>query len=303
MNYEQQTEELETALLNIPELFKIYIQEPDEKILRSIEEQGVQKPLYVYKDPFYNKYEVLDGVKRVLACKKLCRNEPVKAIVIMNPIEKNKYIAEKILGRCKLDTIQTSYLSEIILLYYSTVIKQGQRNDLKAKTNEKENIKSGLKECAEKFHMSERQISRYIRIPNCCSEIKQMLDNKKISLRAAVELSFLPNEMQIEIINKMKTVHKPHRKITYLQAEYIRLYVEKTQGYFNYDFMKVAFTKKKEILRKEIEKLRNVQVEQVSMYRKNSNVALRKILDDYKNRTNLDDTILLYSILNDWKFQ
>ena len=203
MNYEQQTEELETALLNIPELFKIYIQEPDEKILRSIEEQGVQKPLYVYKDPFYNKYEVLDGVKRVLACKKLCRNEPVKAIVIMNPIEKNKYIAEKILGRCKLDTIQTSYLSEIILLYYSTVIKQGQRNDLKAKTNEKENIKSGLKECAEKFHMSARQISRYIRIPNCCSEIKQMLDNKKISLRAAVEFSFLPNETQIDIINEM----------------------------------------------------------------------------------------------------
>ena len=171
-------------------LEKIYIQEPDEEILRSIEEQWVQKPLYVYKDPFYNRYEVLDGVKRVLACKKLCRNEPVKAIVITNPIEKNKYIAEKILGKCKLETIQTSYLGEIILLYYSTVIKQGQRNDLKVKTNEKENIKSGLKECAEKFHMSERQISRYIRIPNCCSEIKQMLDNKKISLRAAVELSF-----------------------------------------------------------------------------------------------------------------
>ena len=78
--------------------------------------------------------------------------------------------------------------NNIIVLF--TVIKQGQRNDLKVKTNEKENIKSGLKECAEKFHMSERQISRYIRIPNCCSEIKQMLDNKKILLRAAVELSF-----------------------------------------------------------------------------------------------------------------
>ena len=60
---------------------------------------------------------MLDGVKRVLACKKLCRNEPVKAIVITNPIERNKYIAEKILGNCKLETIQTSYLGVIIFIW------------------------------------------------------------------------------------------------------------------------------------------------------------------------------------------
>lgn len=80
--------------------------------------------------------------------------------------------------------------------------RQGQRSDLtstpmvsKSRSNE---------ELAERVGESREQIRRYIRLTELVPEILQMVDERRIAFRPAVEISYLPEEQQYTLLEAME---------------------------------------------------------------------------------------------------
>ena len=59
-------------------------------------------------------------------------------------------------------------------------------------------------ELAEKVGESKNQIFRYIRLTELVPEILQMVDERRIAFRPAVEISYLPEEQQYTLLEAME---------------------------------------------------------------------------------------------------
>lgn len=213
--------------IKIPDILQKISEKPTEDFVRSVQRSGIQEPIETVEIfPRYG-YYICDGVKRVNALK-ACRkqNNMQKQIEIIThevrgTEQYNKFIVEKILRERNIKELPVSALAELVLIYYSTVTHQGKRNDL----NDSE--KSGIKLCSEKFGISQRQISRYIRVQNCTKRVLDCLDNKKISLRAAVELSYIECGQQDKILDLYESNNK---KMTYIKMKYVSTGVKNGQA-------------------------------------------------------------------------
>ena len=80
--------------------------------------------------------------------------------------------------------------------------KQGQRNDLTSCPMG--NKLTSASEVAKEVGDSERQIFRFIRLTELVPEILQMVDDRQIAFRPAVEISYLPEEQQYTLLDAMK---------------------------------------------------------------------------------------------------
>ena len=81
---------------------------------------------------------------------------------------------------------------------------QGERMDLtSAQVGRKLAGKEYREILAEQVGQSRNQISRYIRLTELIPELLDMVDEKKIALNPAFELSFLKKEEQIQLLDAM----------------------------------------------------------------------------------------------------
>jgi len=265
--------------IKIPDIVEKIGIEPTEELKQSIIKEGQQEPIYVVEFYHYNytQYYILDGGKRYKILRKIYKGkeEEYESIWIaklkLNMRQYNELIVLKILDEIDINKLPISVYSELVLLYYSAVMNQGKRSDLKGQKSEttEENEKEGIKLCADKFGISQRQISRYIRIPNCVQRVLERLDSKNISLRASVELSYLKEEQQEMIVELFE---RKNKKMTYLRMNYIRTCIEK--GYCsNYKYIVVrGCLIEEKILLADMEKIK----ERVRIYKEEKNAALGK---------------------------
>ena len=84
--------------------------------------------------------------------------------------------------------------------------QQGYRSDLTSATVlQKSDKKSSREILAEQVGESHEQIRKYIRLTELIPEILEMVDEKKIAMRPAVELSYLPKEEQEILYDTMES--------------------------------------------------------------------------------------------------
>lgn len=84
--------------------------------------------------------------------------------------------------------------------------RQGQRRDLTSvPLAQKFKGKTSREILGEQVGESQDQIRRYIRLTELIPEILEMVDDKKISMRPAVELSYLPKEEQAILYDTMES--------------------------------------------------------------------------------------------------
>jgi ParB family chromosome partitioning protein len=83
--------------------------------------------------------------------------------------------------------------------------RQGQRTDLTCSPvgNKLQGVKSS-DELAEKVGESKNQIFRYIRLTELVPEILQMVDERRIAFRPAVEISYLTEGQQYTLLEAME---------------------------------------------------------------------------------------------------
>ena len=170
--------------------FKVVDNEEMDLLVESIRAQGVLTPLIVR--PLDNgEYEVISGHRRLHACKKatiatvpaiiseMDRDAAAIALVDSNLHREHILPSEKAFAyKLKMDAIKHQGL---------TCGQVGHKS--RDVLSEEE---------------SGRQVQRYIRLTHLIPEILQMVDDGRISLTPAVEISYLTNREQRELLETME---------------------------------------------------------------------------------------------------
>ncbi len=166
--------------------FNVKMDADMEKLIESIAENGVILPIIA--TPTENgKYEIVSGHRRKFACEYL---EMEKMPTIVKELDLNERAILMVDSNLQRENILPSEKAKAYKLKMDALAKQGKRNDLTGgqvvhKTRDTiSDTDSG------------RQIQRYIRLNNLIPELLQLVDEKRIALTTAVELSYLPEDLQ-----------------------------------------------------------------------------------------------------------
>ena len=179
------------------------------QLVHSIGTIGLINPIVARRVGNY--YEVVVGRSRFRAIKYLGIYEIQAIVRDLNDIEAEILVFETNINQRGIDNLKHSQVAELIYRYHSLLKKQGRRSDLligvqrvmsefeynsiQTYSQVGEKLNSAV-ESGKKFNLSARTISRYLRIYLLCDDFKELLDDGCLSLRTAVELSFIDKSLQ-----------------------------------------------------------------------------------------------------------
>ena len=170
--------------------FKVKDDEDMMNLTESVKANGVLTPATVRKKED-GRYELLSGHRRLRASQLAGFNTLRCEVVEMGRDEATVFMVESNFQRT---TILPSEKAFAYKMRLEAMKRQGQRTDLTS-------CPVGAKlrsdsELAETVSDSARQIQRYIRLTELIPELLDMVDEGKIALRPAVELSYIPKLQQ-----------------------------------------------------------------------------------------------------------
>lgn len=174
----------------------------DDKMLEmseNIKRYGVTQPVIV-RQKDNGRFEMISGHRRKRASV-LAGKENINAIV-KNLTDEEAVILMVDSNENQREEILPSEKAFAYRMKYEAIKKQGQRTDLTSgpvvqKSNSLEEIAKDSKE-------SYKQVQRYIRLTFLIPEILEMVDEKKIAFRPAVEISYLSEDNQYVLLDVMQ---------------------------------------------------------------------------------------------------
>ena len=177
--------------------FKVLMDEDMEQLVESIKRNGVMTPATVrLKDD--GRYELISGHRRKKACE-LAGLETLKCEV--KDLTRDEAIIIMVESNLQRSVILPSEKAFAYKMRLEAMKRQGERTDLTSapmvqKLTSREKI-------AEKSGDSHEQVRRFIRLTELVPEILQMVDEKQIAFRPAVEISYLAEEQQYTLLEAM----------------------------------------------------------------------------------------------------
>lgn len=179
--------------------FKVVDNEEMDQLTWSILTQGLLTPLVV-RSLENGEYEVISGHRRLHACKKAGIEKVPALITEMDRDTAAIALVDSNLHREKILPSEKAYAYKLKL---EAMKRQGQRTDL---TSGQVGPKLRSDEViAQEADDSARQVKRYIRLTNLIPGILQMVDEGKIALTPAVELSYLTETEQVDLLETMES--------------------------------------------------------------------------------------------------
>ena len=179
--------------------FKVKDDEDMMHLVESVIEHGILVPaiLRMKED---GRYELIAGHRRKRACQ-LAGLETLRSEVVdLDRDEATIYMVDSNLQRT---TILPSEKAFSYKMRLEAMKRQGKRNDLTCAPVEHK-LKKSRDALAEQVGEGREQIRRYIRLTELIAPILEMVDDGKIALRPAVEVSYLPEELQYELFGSME---------------------------------------------------------------------------------------------------
>ena len=177
--------------------FHVNDDEEMEKLMASIKEIGLQTPI-VARIKEDGRYEIVSGHRRLYAMKKLGMTQ-ISAIV--RDMTRDEAIIAMVDSNLQREHILPSEKAAAYKMKMDAMKRQGERNDLtsspletKLRTDEK---------IAEESGDSRAQVQRYIRLNELVPEILEKVDDGSIAFRPAVELSYLSEDEQRNLVETM----------------------------------------------------------------------------------------------------
>ena len=180
--------------------FKVLMDEDMEQLVDSIKRNGVMTPATVrLKED--GRYELISGHRRKKACE-LAGLEMLKCEV--KELTRDEAIIVMVESNLQRSVILPSEKAFAYKMRLEAMKRQGQRTDLTCSPmGNKLQGKKSSDELAEKVGESKNQIFRYIRLTELVPEILQMVDDRQIAFRPAVEISYLSEEQQYTLLEAM----------------------------------------------------------------------------------------------------
>ena len=176
--------------------FKVKDDEDMEKTVESIQEFGVLQPAIVRPDG--DGYEILSGHRRHHACE-IAGLETIPCIV--RDLDDDAATILMVDSNLQREEILPSERAWAFKMKLDAMKHQGERADLTSRQ-----VGTKLRsdqELAEQVGDSARNIQRYIRLTNLRPEILDMVDDRRIAFNPAVELSFLNETQQQDLLDAM----------------------------------------------------------------------------------------------------
>lgn len=174
--------------------FQVRLDEDMDQLVESVKERGVITPITLRRKTD-GRYEIVSGHRRRKACelaglvtvpaeiKELTRDEAIILMVESNLQRSTILPSEKAFSyKMRLEAMKR---------------QQGERTDLTSAPLEQKSSREAL---AEKSPDSHAQIQRYIRLTKLIPDLLAMVDEGRIALRPAVELSYLGKLEQQDLV-------------------------------------------------------------------------------------------------------
>ena len=170
-----------------------------DQLVFSILTQGLLTPISVR--PIENgEYEVISGHRRLHACKK-AGIETVPALIYS--LDRDAATIAMVDSNLHREKILPSEKAFAYKLKLDAMQRQGQRTDL---TSDQVGRKLETAEIiGEQGGDSKTQVRRYIRLTELIPDILRMVDDGKIALTPAVELSYLTKQEQQDLLETMES--------------------------------------------------------------------------------------------------
>lgn len=198
--------------------YRVVMDEAMQELISSIEDTGLIQPIIVRQSPTNpDRYQIISGHRRVYACKHIGYRQ-IKAVVkemdddaaIMYLIDSNKY-------RPELLASEKAYAYKMRMAAMKRRAGRPSKNSRPVGDNLDERRSGEI--IGEESGESERQVQRYIRLTELIPELMEAVDVKKLKMRPAVELSYLPKNDQETIY---RSVIAEGKSLTYEQAKKLR---------------------------------------------------------------------------------
>ena len=172
------------------------------QLVESVKERGVITPATV-RQKEDGRYELVSGHRRKRACE-LAGFETLRSeIVDLNRDEATILMVESNFQRSEILPSEKAFAYKMRL---EAMKRQGQRTDLTSTPLvEKLAGKDALSvsRIGEEVGESREQIRRYIRLTNLVPELLEFVDEGRIKMRPAVELSYLDEDCQRDVVDEI----------------------------------------------------------------------------------------------------
>ena len=180
--------------------FKVLMNEDMEQLVDSIKRNGVMTPAAV-RQKEDGRYELISGHRRKKACE-LAGLETLKCEV--KELTRDEAIIIMVESNLQRSTILPSEKAFAYKMRLEAMNRQGQRADLTSVENQQKLVgKTSRQLLSEKTGESQDKIRAYIRLTELVPEILQMVDERQIAFRPAVEISYLTEEQQYSLLEAM----------------------------------------------------------------------------------------------------
>lgn len=171
-----------------------------EELAESIKEFGIVTPIITRPKEDGNGYEVIAGQRRVRASE-IAGIDTITAFVL--PLDRDRAIITLVDSNLQRENILPSERAFAYKMKLEAMKRQGFRTDLtspqvgtKLRTDDK---------VAQGFGIGRMTVQRFIRLTELIPPLLQMVDEGKIALTPAVELSFLKKDEQEDLFTTMES--------------------------------------------------------------------------------------------------
>ena len=182
--------------------FMVKDDESMEQLIHSIEMNGILNPIIARKKED-GRYEVVSGHRRKHACSRLGITD---IPVIVRELTRDEAVIEMVDSNLQREYILPSEKARAYKMKMDAMKRQGKRTDLTS--NPLGGKLKGL-ETAEIIGAdageSANQVRRYVRLNELTPELLEFVDEGKIGLRPAVEISYLQEEEQRDLVDFIDT--------------------------------------------------------------------------------------------------
>ena len=217
--------------------YKVQDNEEMDALAESIKMHGVVSPIIVR--PLENtadEYEIISGHRRVMASRKAGITEVPALVVSLDRDAAAIVLVDSNLHREHILPSEKAFAYKMKL----DAMKRQAGRPSKENVSQAGTQKRSDQLLAEQVGQSRNQIQRYIRLTELIPELMDMVDEKKIALNPAYELSFLKKEEQVDLLDAMDSEQATP---SLSQAQRLKKYSQ--EGHLTLDMMRVIMGEEK----------------------------------------------------------
>lgn len=180
--------------------YQVRMDEDMTQLVESVKERGIITPVTLRKKED-GRYEMVSGHRRKKACE-LAGLDIIKAEV--KELTRDEAIILMVESNLQRSTILPSEKAAAYKMRLEAMKRQGKRTDLTSgPVGQKSVAVNSREELADSVPDSSRQIHRYIRLNELVPGLVNMVDEGRIAMRPAVELSYLSEREQEDLLESI----------------------------------------------------------------------------------------------------